>query len=86
MTTFEKEIKLVVMAALRDNPNTRTQAIRVQVRGRDVVLSGMVASEATIMEAIITAESVSEFLNIYSRLIVREVAAVPQEVAAVAAV
>ncbi len=88
MTMFEKEIKLLVMAALRDNPDTYTQPIRVQVRGRNVMLSGMVANENVILEAIISVESVSEFLNVYSRLMVREVESTPayREVAAVAAV
>ncbi|MBZ0321323.1 MAG: BON domain-containing protein [Anaerolineae bacterium] len=72
MTMFEKEIKLLVMAALRDNPDTCTQPIRVQVRGRNVMLSGLVANENVILEAIISVESVSEFLNVYSRLMVRE--------------
>ncbi|MBI5930269.1 MAG: BON domain-containing protein [Chloroflexi bacterium] len=87
MTMFEKEIKLLVMAALRDNPDTCTQPIRVQVRGRNVMLSGVVGSENTVLEAIITVESVSEFLNVYSRLLVREVETTPaHQVAAVAAV
>lgn len=87
MTMFEKEIKLLVMAALRDNPDTCTQPIRVQVRGRDIMLSGVVANENVILEAIISVESVSEFLNVYSRLMVREAESVAhREVAAIAAV
>ncbi len=88
MTMFEKEIKLLVMAALRDNPDTCTQPIRVQVRGRNVMLSGLVANENVILEAIISVESVSEFLNVYSRLMVREAEATPvyRNVAATATV
>lgn len=86
MTMFEKEIKLIVMAALRDNPETCTQPIRVQVRGRNVMLSGMVTNENAVLEAIITTESVSEFLNVYSRLMVRETTPAHREMSVVAVV
>lgn len=88
MSMFEKEIKLLVMAALRDNDFTRTQPIRVHVKGRNVMLSGAVASETHMLEAVITVESISEFLNVYTRLQVRELNTVATQVeaAAVAAV
>jgi osmotically-inducible protein OsmY len=82
MSMFEKEIKLLVMAALRDNDFTRTQPIRVHVKGRNVMLSGAVASETHMLEAVITVESISEFLNVYTRLQVRELNTVATQVEA----
>jgi osmotically-inducible protein OsmY len=74
MSQTEKEIKLLVLAALRDNLFTASEPIQVHIRGRHVFLTGAVAREDLMYEAILTAESVSDLLLIHNRLQVREAA------------
>ena len=84
MGKFEKDIKLLVLAVLKQNAYTAEQPIQVHVRGRNVLLTGSVANEELVYEAVVTAESVSELLCVYHRLQVKDPAA--QEMAAVAGV
>jgi len=61
----------LIVRALKRNTFTADQAIRVVVRGDDVLLYGTVAHPDLIPEAVATVEAVAPFLNVYSRLRVR---------------
>jgi osmotically-inducible protein OsmY len=75
MGKFEKDIKLLIVAVLKQNAYTAEQPIQVHVRGRNVLLTGSVANEDLVYEAVVTAESVSELLRVYHRLQVVDPAA-----------
>ena len=69
---MERTIKLLAIAALKRNEFTANQPIRVLVKGRTVVLRGIVEQEDLIYEAVATVESISSLLRVYSQLTVAE--------------
>ncbi len=58
----------LIVRALKRNTFTANEAIRVVVRGQNVILQGTVSHPDLIPEAVATVESVASFLNVYSQL------------------
>ncbi|WP_119068440.1 BON domain-containing protein [Aggregatilinea lenta] len=58
----------LIVRALKRNTFTANEAIRVIVRGQNVILQGTVSDPDLIPEAVATVESVASFLHVYSQL------------------
>ena len=58
----------LIVRALKRNTFTANEAIRVVVRGQNVILQGTVSHPDLIPEAVATVESVASFFNVYSQL------------------
>ena len=64
-------LRHLIERALKRNPFTADQPIRVTLDGVNVLLYGWVNHADLIPEAVATVETVAPFLNVYSRLRVR---------------
>ena len=65
---MKEKIRRAVQAALTQNTFTANEAIKVNVQGRVVILTGSVSQEELIYEALATAEAVSSKLKVYASL------------------
>lgn len=61
----------MIVRALKRNPYTANQPIRVRLEGTRVVLEGSVNHADLIPEAVVTVEAISPLLRVYSQLDVR---------------
>ena len=65
---MQNKLRQLIVTALKRNEFTCNLPLHVSLRGYNVVVSGHVNSEDTILEVVATIESVSPYLRVHSQM------------------